>query len=181
MSCLRKWSTTRLRMRKWFTTRFTFVIFVAFMNCMNMSFQRPCFRKWLTTRFTCCVIFVAFMNGVDVFLQICCSRKWLATRFTFVISLSFMYIIDVSLQAPSLRKWFVTWYAFYAFMNCFGVLHFLFIFESEFFFNTRWLSVWEIVNIGHCLNCKVNKLYYAFLFCVGWSLYYLIQIQGVLS
>ena len=35
MSCL----------RKWYITRFTFVIFVAFMNCVDVIFQRSCFRK----------------------------------------------------------------------------------------------------------------------------------------
>ena len=36
-------------------------------HCMNMSFQSACFGKWFTTRFTF-VIFVTFMNCIIVFL-----------------------------------------------------------------------------------------------------------------
>ena len=46
---------------KWFVTRFTYVFFVAFINCVDVSLQIFCFRKGFTTRFTL-GIFLAFMN-----------------------------------------------------------------------------------------------------------------------
>ena len=44
---------------------YTFVILVAFMNCVNVCLQCSCLRKWFATRHTF-VIFVAIMNCVDV-------------------------------------------------------------------------------------------------------------------
>ena len=67
--------------RKIFTTRFTFVISVALMNCANVHVQISCFKKWFTTRITF-VIFVAFMNCKNVSLQRFCLRKWFNTVFT---------------------------------------------------------------------------------------------------
>ena len=61
--------------RKWFTTKFTIVIFVAFMNCVDASFQTLYISKWFPTRITF-MIFVAFMNIVDVVSQIVCMRNW---------------------------------------------------------------------------------------------------------
>ena len=58
--------------------------FVASMFYMNMSVQVAWFGKCFITRYTF-VIFVAFKNCVDVLLQISCMGKWFATRFTFVI------------------------------------------------------------------------------------------------
>ena len=57
--------------RKWFTTRITIVIFLAFRNCVNMLLQIACSRKQFTTRFRL-VIFVAFMNCMNVHLQMSC-------------------------------------------------------------------------------------------------------------
>ena len=81
-------------LRKWFTTGFTFVIFVAFMNCEAVLIQILSCCKWFATRFTI-EIFLAFMNSMDVFLQISCIRKWFLTWFTFVIFVTFMNRVEV--------------------------------------------------------------------------------------
>ena len=88
----------RLCIRKWFTTWFTFVIFVSIMNMMEMYLQVLYCSEWFATWFTF-VIFVAFMNYVDVPLQIMSMGKWFATRFTFMTFLPFVNCIDVPLQS----------------------------------------------------------------------------------
>ena len=55
------------------------------MNCVNMFLQMSCLRKWFTTRSTF-VIFMAFMDRVYVYLQIFCWTKWLPARFAFLLN-----------------------------------------------------------------------------------------------
>ena len=89
-----------------------FLIFVAFMNYVDVSLQIKCIPQCSHFWFLgCClhqlhrcffklpawenyfpqesrfalVIFVSFMNCVHVFLQSSCLRKWFTTNFTFVI------------------------------------------------------------------------------------------------
>ena len=79
-------------LRIWFSTKFTFAA-----NSRIVSLQRSCFRKWFTTSFAF-VIFVAFMNCVDVLLQRSYLWKWFATRFTFwLLNFYFMNCVDVFL------------------------------------------------------------------------------------
>ena len=56
-------------LRKWLATEFTFVIFVSFMNNVNVFHQRSYRRKWFATSFTS-VMIIAFMKGMDMFPQI---------------------------------------------------------------------------------------------------------------
>ena len=50
-------------LRKWFTIGLIFVILDAFMNFLDMSLQMMWMIKWFATRFTS-VIFVAFMTHI---------------------------------------------------------------------------------------------------------------------
>ena len=74
-------SLQMLCLRKWFTTRFTFVIFVAFMNCVDVLLQTSCLRKRFTTRFTF-LIFVAFVNSLNMLVYL-----YFATKFTCICNL----------------------------------------------------------------------------------------------
>ena len=53
------------------------------MNCMSII------HDGVATTSTFLIV-MAFMNSVDVSFQICCLRKWFSTRFTFVIFMVFM-------------------------------------------------------------------------------------------
>ena len=50
---------------KGFETRFIFVIFITFMNFMDVIFQNSCLRKGFATSFTFTLL-VAFMNTFDM-------------------------------------------------------------------------------------------------------------------
>ena len=81
--------------------RITFVIFMAFINCIDVFLQIPCNRRWFSTEFTF-EIFVAVVSCVVVCLQSPYSGKWFTTRFTFEIFLNFG--VDVFLHSVCLRN-----------------------------------------------------------------------------
>ena len=108
-------------LRKWFTTRFTFMLFMIFMNC-DVLLQHLLWWKIFAAKFT----FVAFMNCVDVSFQMIYSRKWFATRFTFDrwSFWAFVNYVNVLLQYLPWWKIFAaifTFVIFVAFINSVNV------------------------------------------------------------
>ena len=130
---------------KWFTTRFTFVIFVAFMNCMDVFLQSLCTRKWFSSRFTF-VIFGAFMNSVNVCLQISCLIKRFATYFTIMIFINSMNCI--LMQSQTTRAW-VQFITSITLTNCGLSRHF----DAEFynFASNEWVTLFVRLQIYNCL------------------------------
>ena len=82
-------------MRKWFATRFTFVIFVAFLNCVVMSLQTSSLRKWFTTRFTVIVISSMYEFHME------CKGVFRLKRFCTNITIEYFWTIIVIVSVMS--------------------------------------------------------------------------------
>ena len=125
-----------VRMRKWFSTRVTFGIFLIFMNGFHMDSQITSLSIWFSTIFTCEIfviflncfdmnpkrrspvnnfsqIFVTFINGFDMTSQVWQESKWFSTIVTFEFFVAFTKGFGKS----------HTWKLFLIFVNCEWFLH----------------------------------------------------------
>ena len=73
---------------KWFSTRSTLIIFVAFMNVVDVRPQSTSFRKWFATRFTF-VSFATIITFVNMLLEMFCI-SFFDKKFTFVFLVAFI-------------------------------------------------------------------------------------------
>ena len=83
MSLQRFWSS------KGFSTVITFVIYLSFIECLDVSLQMSCSSEGFSTRITFEIV-LTFVECLDMFLQISWCSEGFSTRITFVIALSFM-------------------------------------------------------------------------------------------
>ena len=92
---------------EWFSTIFTFEIFMIFMNFFDMNPK----RRSPVNDFS--QIFVSFMNGFDMTSQVWQKSKWFSTIVTFEFFVAFTKGFGKS----------HTWKLFLIFVNCEWFLH----------------------------------------------------------